>query len=72
MNISAVSLPAIDLAFDRAWRVLAERIRPSRFATDSEMKAELGQRLRALALDGVTHPDELRRQVLGTFPPSIT
>jgi hypothetical protein len=38
MNFSAVSLPAIDLAFDGAWRVLVEWKRPSRFATDGEMQ----------------------------------
>ena len=47
-------LPAINLAFDSTWRVLAERNRPARFATDNAMRAELGERLLALFSDGVT------------------
>jgi hypothetical protein len=39
-----------------------------RFANYSELKAEINQRLVILASDGVTNPDELRRQVLATFP----
>ena len=65
-------LPAINLAFDSAWRVLAERNRPARFATDNAMRAELGERLLALVSDGVTHPEDLRRQVLATFPPCLS
>ena len=64
-------LPAINLAFDSAWKVLAERNRPARFATDNAMRAELGERLLALVLGGVTHPEDLRRQVLATFPPCL-
>ena len=64
-------LLAISLAFDNLWRVLAERRRPDRFASDNEMGAELGERLLALVSDGVTPPDELRRQALATFPPSL-
>jgi len=64
-------LPAINLAFDSAWKVLAERIRPARVATDNAMRAELGERLLALVSDGVTPPDELRRQALATFPRSL-
>jgi hypothetical protein len=64
-------LPAINLAFDSAWKVLAERNRPDRFASDNEMRAELGKRLLALFSDGVTHPDELRRQALAIFPRSL-
>ena len=52
--------------------VLAERNRPARFATDNAMRAELGERLLALVSDGVTHPEELRRQVLATFPPCLS
>jgi hypothetical protein len=65
------TLPAINLAFDSAWRVLTERNRPDRFATDNEMRAELGERLLALVSDGVTHAEELRRQALATFPRSL-
>ena len=64
-------LPAINIAFDSAWKVLAERNRPARFATDNAMRAELGERLLALVSDGVTDPDELRRQALATFPRSL-
>jgi hypothetical protein len=64
-------LPAISVAFESSWRVLAERNRPDRFASDNEMRAELGERLLALVSDGVTHPDELRRQALATFPRSL-
>ena len=63
-------LPAISVAFESSWRVLA-RNRPDRFASDNEMRAELGERLLALFSDGVTHPEELRRQVLATFPRSL-
>jgi hypothetical protein len=63
------SLFAIDLAFDSVWKVLAERNRPDRFASDIEMRTELGERLLALVSDGVRHPEELRRQALATFPP---
>ena len=65
-------LPAINLAFDSAWKVLAERNRPARFANDNAMRAELGERLLTLFSDGVTHPEELRRQVLATFPPCLS
>ena len=64
-------LPAIRVAFESSWRVLAERNRLDRFASDNEMRAELGERLLALVSDGVTHPDELRRQALATFPRSL-
>ena len=64
-------LPAISVAFESSWRVLAERNRLDRFASDNEMRAELGERLLALVSDGVTHPDELRRQALATFPRSL-
>jgi hypothetical protein len=60
---------AIDVAFDSAWRVLAARERPSRFSNDCELRAELGQRLTALASDGVRDAHELRRLVLASFPP---
>ena len=64
-------LPAISVTFESSWRVLAERNRPDRLASDNEMRAELGERLLALVSDGVTHPDELRRQALATFPRSL-
>jgi hypothetical protein len=35
---------------------------------DSELKAELSQRLVVLASDGVTDAEELRRQALASFP----
>ena len=62
------TLAAIDLAFDWAWNVLETRDLLARFANYSELKAEINQRLVILASDGVTNPDELRRQVLATFP----
>ena len=62
------TLVAIDLAFDGAWDVLEARELLARFASDCELQAELGQRLAVLASDGVIDPDELRRQVLASFP----
>ena len=62
------TLAAIDLAFDGAWDVLATRALFARFANDRELQSELSQRLVILASDGVTDPDELRRQVLSSFP----
>ena len=62
------TLAAIDLAFDDAWNVLETRALLARFANDSELQAELSQRLMVLASDGMTDPDELRRQVLASFP----
>jgi hypothetical protein len=62
------TLAAIDLAFDRAWSVLETRDLFGGFTNDYELKAELSQRLVILASDGVTDPDELRRQVLASFP----
>ena len=40
----------------------------ARFSNDCELQAELSQRLAVLASDGVIDPDELRRQVLASFP----
>jgi hypothetical protein len=37
-------------------------------ASDCELQAELSQRLAVLASDGVIDSDELRRQVLASFP----
>ena len=62
------TLAAIDFAFDGAWNLLETRDLLARFANDSELKAEINQRLVILASDGVTNPDELRRQVLASFP----
>ena len=62
------TLTAIDLAFDGAWNVLETRDLLARFTNDSELKAEINQRLVILASDGVTNPDELRRQALASFP----
>ena len=62
------TLVAIDLAFDGAWNVLETRALLARFANDRELQAELSQRLVILASDGVTDPDELRRQALASFP----
>jgi hypothetical protein len=62
------TLAAIDLAFDGAWNVLETRDLLARFANDCELQAELSQRLMVLASDGMTDPDELRRQVLASFP----
>ena len=62
------TLAAIDLAFDGAWNVLETRALLARFANDCELQAELCQRLVVLASDGMTDPDELRRQVLASFP----
>ena len=61
------TLSAIDLAFDSAWNVLETRDLLARFTSDSELKAEINQRLVILASDGVTNSDELRRQVLASF-----
>ena len=38
------------------------------FTNDSELQAELGQRLVVIASDGVTDAEELRRQALANFP----
>jgi hypothetical protein len=62
------TLAAIDLAFERAWNVLETRDLLARFANDRELQAELSQRLVVLASDGMSDPDELRRQVLASFP----
>jgi len=62
------TLAAIDLAFEGAWNVLETRDLLARFANDCELQAELSQRLMVLASDGMTDPDELRRQVLASFP----
>jgi hypothetical protein len=62
------TLAAIDLAFDGAWNVLETRDLLARFTNDSELKAELSQRLVVLASDGVTDAEELRRQALASFP----
>jgi hypothetical protein len=62
------TLAAIDLAFDGAWAVLATRALLARFANDRDLQSEFSQRLVILASDGVTDPDELRRQVLSSFP----
>ena len=62
------TLVAIDLAFDGAWDVLETRDLLARFSNDCELQAELSQRLAVLASDGVIDPDELRRQVLASFP----
>jgi hypothetical protein len=62
------TLAAIDLAFDGAWSVLEKRDLLARFANDCELQEELGQRLVVLASDGVTDPEELRRQALASFP----
>lgn len=62
------TLVAIDLAFDGAWDVLETRDLLARFANDGELQAELSQRLSVLASDGVIDPEELRRQVLASFP----
>ena len=62
------TLAAIDLAFEGAWNVLETRDLLARFANDCELQAELSQRLMVLASDGMTDPEELRRQVLASFP----
>ena len=62
------TLVAIDLAFDGAWNVLETRDLLARFANYFELKAEINERLVILASDGVTNPDELRRQVLASLP----
>jgi hypothetical protein len=62
------TLAAIDLAFEGAWNVLETRDLLARFANDRELEAELSQRLVVLASDGMSDPDELRRQVLASFP----
>ena len=67
-HCDAKTLASIDLAFDRAWSVLETRDLLARFSNDSELKAEINQRLVILASDGVTNSDELRCQVLASFP----
>ena len=62
------TLVAIDLAFDGAWDVLETRDLLARFTNDRELQVEISQRLAVLASDGVIDPDELRRQVLASFP----
>jgi hypothetical protein len=62
------TLAAIDLAFDGAWNVLETRDLLARFTNDSELKAEINERLVILASGGVTNPDELRREVVASFP----
>ncbi len=64
------TLAAIDLAFVGVWNVLETRDLLARFKNDSELKAELSQRLEVLASDGVTDAEELRRQALASFPPA--
>jgi hypothetical protein len=62
------TLAAIDHAFEGAWSVLATRNLLARFANQYELQEELSQRLAVLASDGVTDPEELRRQALASFP----
>jgi hypothetical protein len=62
------TLAAIDLAFDGALTVLETRKLLARFANDCELVEELSQPLVVLASDGVTDPDELRREALASFP----
>jgi hypothetical protein len=62
------TLAAINLAFEGAWNVLETRDLLARFANNCELQAELGQRLVVLASDGTTDAEELRRQVLASFP----
>jgi hypothetical protein len=62
------TLAAIDLAFDSSWNALEARDLLGRFTNGRELKTEISQRLVVLASDGVTDPDELRRQVLASFP----
>jgi hypothetical protein len=62
------TLAAIDHAFEGAWSVLATRNLLARFANECELQEELSQRLVLLASDGVTDPEELRRQALASFP----
>jgi hypothetical protein len=64
------TLAAIDHAFEDAWSVLATRNRLARFANEDELQEELSQRLAVLASDGVTDPEEPRRQALASFPVS--
>jgi hypothetical protein len=67
--MSCSSNDSVKVAFDSAWGARAVRPLQARFANDCELRAELSQRLVALASDGVTEPYELRRRVLASFPP---
>jgi hypothetical protein len=58
----------LQTAFDEAWNVPRNACLLARFTNDSELKAELSQRLVVLASDDVTAAEELRRQVLASFP----
>jgi hypothetical protein len=62
------TVATIDVAFDGAWEVLAKRDLLARFENDYELQEELSQRLVVLVSDGMTDPDELRRQALASFP----
>ena len=62
------TIAAINLAFEGAWNVLETRDLLARFANNRELQAELSQRLGILASDGMTDAEELRRQVLASFP----
>jgi hypothetical protein len=59
----------LDLAFELITAAVDDtRDLLARFANDYDLQEELSQRLLVLASDGVTDPEELRRQALASFP----
>jgi hypothetical protein len=63
-----VVLDAIDLAFDITWPVIRAHEADMDKARIAELSMMLSHKLVALATDGVTDPQELRKLALATFP----
>jgi hypothetical protein len=58
------TLSTVEQAFDSTWVVLQARYPFRDFERDLELKTALGQKLFALATEGVTDPIELREWAL--------
>ena len=63
-------IDAIERAFDAVWTTLYAHM-PSDGYQSKEMKIVLSQTLVALAANGITDPQELRRKVLETMALSV-
>ena len=61
-------LDAIDLAFDITWPVICAHEADKDKARIAELRMMLSHKLVALAADGVTDPQELRKLALNAFP----
>jgi len=63
-------IDAIERAFDAVWTTLYARM-PSDGYQSKEMKIVLSQTLVALAANGITDPQELRRKAIETMALSV-